>query len=154
MSEFRQASNLYLEDLAVGDRFRSGEFVLDEAALKAFATQYDPQPFHLDDGAARLTLFDGLAASGWQTAAITMRLLVTSGMPLAGGLVGAGCEIEWPRPTRAGDTLHVESCIQAIRPSRSRPDRGIVSLESLTLNQRGEVAQKLVSRLVVFRRPA
>jgi len=154
MNEMRREATLYLDDLAVGARFRSGEFVLDEAGLKAFAAQFDPQPFHLDDEAARQTLFGGLAASGWHTAAITMRLLVTSGMPLANGLIGAGGEIDWPRPTRAGDILHVESCIQAITPSRSRPDRGIVALESLTLNQRGEVVQRLLAKLVVFRRPA
>lgn len=154
MTQDRRDATLYLEDLAVGDRFRSGEFLLDEEGLKAFAGQFDPQPFHLDDEAARATLFGGLAASGWHTAAITMRLLVTSGMPLADGLIGAGVEVEWPRPTRAGDVLHVESCIQTITPSRSRPDRGIVLLESLTLNQRGEVVQKLLAKLVVFRRPA
>lgn len=148
------SSGLYLDDLRVGARFRSDEILLDESSLKAFAEQFDPQPFHLDDVAARGTLFGGLAASGWHTAAITMRLLVTSGMPLAGGMIGAGGEIQWPRPTRAGDVLCVESCIRAIRPSRSKPDRGIVDLESLTLNQRGEVVQRLLAKLVVFRRPA
>lgn len=154
MSDNGREAALYLDDLVVGTRFRSGEFVLEEASLKAFAAQFDPQPFHLDDEAARQTLFGGLAASGWHTAAITMRLLVTGGMPLADGLIGAGGEVDWPRPTRAGDVLRVESCIQAITPSRSRPDRGIVTLESLTLNQRDEVVQRLLAKLVVFRRPA
>lgn len=144
---------LHLEDLAVGDHFRSGEHAIDVAQIKAFAGQFDPQPFHLDEEAARLTLFDGLAASGWHTAAITMRLLVTSGLPLAGGLIGAGVEIHWPRPTRPGDILHVDSIVREIVPSRSRPDRGIVTVESVTRNQRDEVVQRLVSKMVVMRRP-
>lgn len=93
----------YLDDLAVGDQFRSGEHAMDEDQIKAFAAQFDPQPFHLDDAAARATLFGGLAASGWHTAAVTMRLQVTSGLPIAGGIIGAGGELSWPRPTRATD---------------------------------------------------
>ncbi|AVY95244.1 dehydratase [Microvirgula aerodenitrificans] len=143
---------LHLEDLAVGDHFRSGEHAIDVAQIKAFAGQFDPQPFHLDEEAARLTLFDGLAASGWHTAAITMRLLVTSGLPLSGGLIGAGVEIHWPQPTRPGDVLHVDSTVLGIVPSRSRPDRGIVTVESVTRNQRDEVVQRLVSKMVVMRR--
>lgn len=145
---------LYLEDLAVGDRFTSAEHALDAQQIKAFAGEFDPQPFHLDDEAAQRTLFGGLAASGWHTAALTMRLLVTSGLPLAGGIIGAGGELSWPRPTRPGDRLHVVSEVTEITPSRSRPDRGMVTMRSETRNQRGEVVQVLVSRLVVPRRPA
>lgn len=148
------AKALYLEDLAVGDRFTSAEHALDAQQIKAFAGEFDPQPFHLDDEAAKGTLFGGLAASGWHTAAITMRLLVTSGMPLAGGIVGAGGELNWPRPTRPGDRLHVLSEVTEIVPSRSRPDRGMVTVRSETRNQRGEAVQVLVSKLVVPRRPA
>ncbi len=140
---------MYLDDIAVGDTFRSKEQVIDEAAIKAFAAQFDPQPFHLDDHAARHTLFGGLAASGWHTAAITMRLMVTGGLPLAGGIIGAGGEISWPKPTRPGDVLHVESSVLAVTPSRSKPDRGIVTVQSDTLNQNGELVQRLVSRLMV-----
>ena len=100
---------LYLEDFAVGQRFISATHQLDAEQIKAFATRFDPQPFHTDDVAAQDSFFKGLAASGWHTAAITMSLLVKSGMPIAGGLIGAGGEIEWPRPTRPGDTLTVES---------------------------------------------
>jgi acyl dehydratase len=103
---------LYLDDLPVGQRFTSQRHVVDEAAIKAFASQFDPQPFHLDNDAAKDSLFSGLAASGWHTAAITMRLLVESGLPLAGGLVGAGGELSWPQPTRPGDILQVESEIE------------------------------------------
>ena len=143
---------LMLEDLAVGQRFVSGTQALDAGAIKAFASQFDPQPFHLDEVAARDTLFGGLAASGWHTAAVTMKLLVGGGAPLAGGLVGAGGEIAWPRPTRPGDVLQVVSEVVAVTPSRSRPDRGSVTLRCETRNQRGEVVQTLSARLVVPRR--
>jgi acyl dehydratase len=143
----------YLDDLAVGQSFTSPSHSLDEAQIKAFAGQFDPQPFHLDHEAAQATLFGGLAASGWHTAAITMKLLTAGGAPLAGGLIGAGAEITWPRPTRPGDVLTVVSTVQEITPSPSRPDRGIVRMRSETRNQAGQVVQLLVSRLVVPRRP-
>jgi acyl dehydratase len=144
---------LYLDDLAVGNRFTSAEHALDEQQIKAFATQFDPQPFHLSEDAAKDTFFRGLAASGWHTAAITMRLLVTSGMPLADGIIGAGAEISWPKPTRPGDVLHVESEVIDIAPSRSRPDRGMVTVRSETRNQHGDVLQLFTAKLVVSRRP-
>src|SRR5687768_9868644 len=100
---------LYLDDLHVGQRFVSGFHAIDDAQIKTFARQFDPQPFHLDEAMAKGTLFAGLAASGWHTAAITMRLLVDGGAPIAGGIIGAGGEVSWPKPTRPGDTLHVES---------------------------------------------
>jgi len=144
----------YLEDLYVGQRFASGTHALDESQIKAFANQFDPQPFHLDHGAATQTLFAGLAASGWHTAAVTMRLLVDGGAPIAGGVIGAGGEISWPTPTRPGDVLQVTSEIVAVTPSRSRPDRGIVTVRSDTRNQRGEIVQTLIAKLVVPRRAA
>lgn len=149
-----QARNgcLYLDDLTVGQRFTSSSHMIDEEQITAFARQFDPQAFHLDDEAARNTLFGGLAASGWHLAAITMRLLVDSGLPIAGGIVGAGGEISWPRPTRPGDVLTVSSEIEEIVPSRSRPDRGMVRVRSETRNQRGETVQSFVGRLVVPRR--
>ncbi len=145
---------LYFDDLQVGQRFASRSHALDEAQIKAFAAEFDPQPFHLDGEAAKSTLFAGLAASGWHTAAITMRLLVEGGAPIAGGVVGAGGEISWPRPTRPGDILQVESEVLEVTPSRSRPDRGMVTLRSETRNQRGEVVQILTAKLVVPRRPS
>jgi acyl dehydratase len=120
--------------------------------IKAFAAQFDPQPFHTDEMTAKDTFFKGLAASGWHTAAITMRLNVETGLPLAGGLIGAGGEITWPAPTRPGDTLHVESEVVEITPSRSKPDRGIAVILSRTINQRGEVIQILKYKVVVPRR--
>ncbi len=143
---------LYLDDLKVGQRFTSPTHAVDADEIKAFARQFDPQPFHLDEQSAKDTFFSGLAASGWHVAAITMRLLVGGGAPIAGGVIGAGAEIAWPRPTRPGDVLHVESEVLDITPSRSRPNRGIVSLRSETRNQRGEVAQVLTAKLVVPRR--
>ena len=145
---------LFLDDLRVGQRFASGTHALDAAEIVRFAAAFDPQPFHLDDTAARATLFGGLAASGWHTAAITMRLQVEGGLPLDGGIVGAGAEITWPKPTRPGDILRVESEVIAITPSRSRPDRGLVTIRSDTLNQRNEVVQILIAKLVVPRAPA
>ena len=143
---------LYLDDIRAGDRFTSGEHTLDEAQIKAFATQFDPQPFHLDHDAAQATMFGGLAASGWHTASITMKLMVTSGMRIAGGIVGAGGELQWPRPTRPGDVLHVEIEVLEVRPSASRPDRGMATVRSETKNQRGEVVQVLTSKMVIPRR--
>jgi acyl dehydratase len=143
---------LYLDDLHVGQRFKSATYTIDEAQIKAFAAQFDPQPFHTEETTAKDTLFKGLAASGWHTAAITMRLNVESGLPLAGGIIGAGGEINWPAPTRPGDTLHVESEVVEITPSRSKPDRGIAVIVSRTINQRDEVVQVLKAKLVVPRR--
>jgi acyl dehydratase len=148
-----QGDRLYLDDLQVGQRFVSRSHALDEAQIKAFAAQFDPQPFHLDDAAAKDSLFAGLAASGWHTAAITMRLLVEGGAPIAGGVIGGGGEISWPQPTRPGDVLRVESEILEVRPSRSRPDRGMVTMRSETRNQNGDVLQILTAKLVVPRRP-
>ncbi|HTA66334.1 MAG TPA: MaoC family dehydratase [Xanthomonadaceae bacterium] len=145
--------SFYLDDLRVGQRFETGTHTVSEEQIKAFAAAYDPQPFHLDDALARATMFGGLAASGWHTAAITMRLLVDQRL-FADGMIGAGCELAWPRPTRPGDTLHVVSEVLEIVPSTSRNDRGIALMRSETLNQRDEVVQRLTSRMVVFRRPA
>ncbi len=145
---------LTLEDLHVGQRFESATHALDDAQIKRFAGEFDPQRFHLDDEAARDTLFGGLAASGWHTAALTMKLLVGGGAPLAGGIIGAGGEIAWPRPTRPGDVLQVFSEVLAITPSRSKPDRGSVTLRCETRNARGEVVQVLTARLIVPRRRA
>jgi acyl dehydratase len=145
---------LYLEDLAVGQRFTSAAHALDEAQIKAFARSFDPQPFHLDEEAATDSMFGELVASGWHTAAITMRLLAEGGLPIANGVIGAGGEIAWPRPTRPGDTLTVTSEIEEITLSRSRPDRGIVKVRCETRNQRDEIAQVLKCRLVVLRRSA
>ena len=125
--------------------------MIDEAQIKAFARQFDPQPFHLDAEAAKETLFEGLAASGWHTAAISMRLVVKS-VPIRGGIVGAGGELTWPTLTRPGVTLHVESEILELRPSRSHLDRGMATLRSETVNQHGEVVQMLIAKLVVPRR--
>ncbi|MFM0339784.1 MaoC family dehydratase [Paraburkholderia fungorum] len=146
-----KAGLIYLDDLTVGLVFESTEHQLDAEQIREFAERFDPQPFHLSEETARETFFAGLAASGWHTAAITMKLLVQS-LPLAGGVIGAGSEITWPHPTRPGDVLHVVSTIMEIAPSRSRPDRGIVTVQSDTLNQHGDLCQRSVARLLAFRR--
>ena len=148
------AELLYLDDILVGQRFTTRTKLVEEAEIKAFAAAYDPQPFHLDDDAAQATLFGGLAASGWHTAAMTMRLLVDGGPPFAGGIIGGGGELSWPRPTRAGDILLVETEILEMTPSRSRPERGMVTVRNDTRNQNGEIVQSFTAKLVVRRRPA
>lgn len=143
---------LYLEDLKPGQQFKTGSHPMSEDEIKAFARDYDPQPFHTDPEAAKHGFFGGLAASGWHTAAITMRLQVESGPQLAGGMIGASVGLTWPQPTRPGDILHVESEILEVTPSRSKPDRGFATMKSQTLNQRGEVVQLQTSKLLVWRR--
>jgi acyl dehydratase len=144
----------YLDDFAVGQTFGSGRLRVDKERIKTFAAEFDPQPFHLDEEAARDTLFRGLAASGWHTAALTMRLLVESELKPAGGIVGAGFdEFRWPRPVRPGDELRVESEVLEVRPSKSRPEQGIIKVRTTTLNQNSEPVQISVGNLVVPRRP-
>jgi acyl dehydratase len=143
---------LFLEDLHVGQRFSSASHTIDATQIKDFAARFDPQPFHLDGEAAKATLFGGLAASGWHTAAITMKLLVEAGLPLRGGIIGTGGEVSWPKPTRPGDTLTVFSEIEEVTPSRSRPDRGMIRVRSETRNQHAEIVQVLIAKLVVPRR--
>jgi acyl dehydratase len=143
---------LYLEDLQVGQRFSSGTYLMEASRIKEFAAEFDPQPFHLDEAAARASVFQGLAASGWHTAAVAMRLLVTGGLPFANGIVGVGGEIAWPRPTRPGDTLRLESEIVEIVPSRSKPNQGIVTVRNTTLNQNGEPVYVFTAKTLVFKR--
>lgn len=144
----------YLDDFTVGQTFRSGRLQIDEEQIMRFASEFDPQPFHLDDKAARDTMFRGLAASGWHTAALTMRLLVEGELKPAGGIVGAGIdELRWPRPVRPGDELRVESEVLEVRPSKSRPEQGMIKVRSTTLNESGEAVQIFVGNLVVPRKP-
>jgi|SRR5882672_10040601 len=146
------AGQLYLEDLYVGQRFTSGTYVMEAARIKEFAGEFDPQPFHLDETAAQMSLFKGLAASGWHTAAVAMRLLVTGGLPFANGIIGLGGELSWPMPTRPGDILRVESEIVEITPSRSKPHRAIVTIRAVMHNQKQEPVYLLTAKLLVFSR--
>ena len=145
---------LYLDDLRVGQVFTAGPHVMEESRMKAFAAEFDPQPFHLDEAAAQASIFGGLAASGWHTAAVAMRLLVTGGLPFAGGLIGLGGEIAWLRPTRAGDVLRSESEILAIIPSRSKPNQGVVTVRTRLFNQNDEAVYQFTAKVLLFRRPA
>jgi acyl dehydratase len=142
----------HLEDFHAGQRFVTGTALMDEASIVAFAKQFDPQPFHTDPEAARHSFFGGLAASGWHTAAVSMRLIIDGTPPIAGGQIGASVELSWPRPTRPGDVLHVECEVLAVTPSRSKPDRGFITMKSLTKNQRGEVVQVQTSKILVRKR--
>ena len=143
----------YLEDFAVGQTYGSGRLRVDKERIKTFAAEFDPQPFHLDEEAARDTIFRGLAASGWHTAALTMRLLVESELKPVGGIVGAGFdEFRWPRPVRPGDELRVESEVLEVRPSKSRPEQGVIKVKTTTLNQNDEAVQISIGNLIVPRR--
>ena len=142
----------YLDDLSIGQRFTSGSYLMELGRIKEFAAEFDPQPFHLDEAAAEQSVFKGLVASGWHTAAVAMRLLVTTGLPLANGLIGFGGEISWPRPTRPGDRLHVESEIIEITPSRSKPNQGVATVRTMMLNQNGETVYQFTAKLLAFKR--
>lgn len=144
---------LYLEDYTTGMRYEAGPIAVDRDELIAFAKRYDPQPFHTDPVAAEGTLFGGLAASGWMTASLTMRMLVDSGKSPAGGFIARQVEtMEWPRPVRPGDILSAVSEVLEVIPSRSKPDRGMIKVRTDTLNQKGELVQRMAALLVVPRR--
>ena len=146
---------LYFEDLAVGQTFGTGNVTVEPEEVKAFAAEFDPQPFHLDEEAARGSPFGGLVASGWHTAALTMRLLVGGELRVVGGLIGLGVEeLSWPRPVRPGDVLRVESEVLGLRPSGSKPDRGIVRVRNTTLNGEGQPVMVQVVTMIVPRRPS
>lgn len=145
---------LWLDDLTVGATFTTDSCELTAEAIIAFAREFDPQPFHTDPEAARGTFFDGLVASGWHTRAITMRLLTTTGLPIATGIIGGGGEIAWPSAAKAGDLLHVEITIGEISRSRSRPERAWIAAQHRTVNQHGEVRQRTTARLLAWQRPA
>ena len=142
----------YLEDYEVGQVYGSGVARVELDRMTSFAAEFDPQPFHTDPEAAKNTIFKGLAASGWHTMGLTMRMLVDGAAPLAGGIIGFGGEISWPRPTRPGDELSVDSEVIDVTPSRSKPNQGVVTLRSATKNQNGEAVLILTSKNLVFRR--
>jgi acyl dehydratase len=145
----------YLDDFAVGQVFATGRLKIDADQIKAFAKQFDPQPFHLDEEAAKNSVFRGLAASGWHTAALTMRLMAEGGFKPAGGIIGVGFdELSWSRPVRPGDELHAKSEILDVRPSKSRPDRGLIRVRTTTYNQNDEAVQSFVGNLIVPRHPS
>jgi acyl dehydratase len=149
-------SERYFEDFAVGEVLKpSGRVRVDKDEIIAFAKTYDPQPFHLDEAAARQSIFGRLVASGWHTAAMTMSLIARSEYRAAGGTVGLGFEsLRWPIPVLPGDELRIESEVLETRPSKSRPDRGLIKMRTRTLNQNGEVVQEIVANAMVPRRPA
>jgi len=145
-------SQRYFEDLKAGDRFKSGTYKVTEEQIVSFAREFDPQPFHLDPAVARQTMFKGLIASGWHTAAITMRLFVQT-LNFAEGAIGLGVdELRWPNAVRPGDVLQVETEIVDLRESRSKPSQGIVHIRNVTTNQRGEVVQTMFASALVLRR--
>jgi acyl dehydratase len=152
--ETTQQAGLYLEDLHVGQKFISSTLEMTAERVRTFAAEFDPQPFHLNEAVAKQTVFGGLSASGWHTAAATMHLLVTGGLPLGNGIIGLGGELSWPRATRPGDTLHVESEVLEIVPSRSKPNQAVVKIRSTAMNQSDEPVYIFTAKVLVFKRPA
>jgi acyl dehydratase len=151
-AEWKMAGEkLYLEDLSVGQLFECGTHALNAESIKDFARTYDPQPFHLDEEAAKATFFGGLAASGWQVVCLAMRMIAEH-VPIAGGLIGGGAEVSWPQATRPGDVLHVTSRIMEVTPSRSKPERGMALLRTEARNQKGELLLIFTAKCVVPRR--
>lgn len=145
---------VYFEDLEQGQRFTGSPVTITADAIKAFAAQFDPQGFHLDEAAGEASFFQGFAASGWHTASLTMRAMVESGPKLAAGWIGAGGDIAWKKPVYAGDILTLRGEFIELKPSRSRPDRGIAVVRCETFNQNDELVQVLHANVVVWRRPA
>jgi acyl dehydratase len=146
-------TELYLEDLNVGDQFGSSAINVTENDIVEFAEKFDPQPFHLDLDAAERSVFRGLVASGWHTAAMSMRLFATGDLKLAGGSIGLTVDqLQWPRPVRPGDSLQLKTEIIEVRPSQSKPDRGIIRIKNVTTNQDGEVVQTFLASVLVRRR--
>ena len=144
----------YLEDFAPGQTFNTGRQRVDKEQIIAFARQFDPQPFHTDEDAARLSPFGGLAASGWHTAGMTMRLMLDGEFKPAGGILGVGFDdLSWPRPVRPGDELRATSEILDVRPSKSKPDRGMIRVRTTTFNQNDEPVMVFTGNLLVPRRP-
>src|SRR5437764_13776051 len=145
-------SERYFDDLTQGDRFKSATYIVTEEEIINFAREFDPQPFHLDSTVARQTMFKGLIASGWHTAAITMRLFVQT-LNFAEGAIGLGVdELRWPNAVRPGDALQVETEIVDLRVSRSKPSHGIVLLRNVTVIQSGEIVQTMSDSAVVLLR--
>jgi len=144
----------YYDDLKIGDRFKSEPLKVTEKEVIDFAQKFDPQMFHLDRRAAERTLFKGLVASGWHTAALTMGLFVRM-LNFAHGAIGLGVdELRWPNAVRPGDVITVETEILDLRPSRSKPDYGIIRLRNVTTNQQGEIVQTMLANAMVPRRSA
>ena len=144
----------YLEDFAAGQTFNTGRHRVDKEQIIAFARQFDPQPFHTDEEAARQSPFGGLAASGWHTAGMTMRLMLDGEFRPAGGILGVGFDdLSWPRPVRPGDELRAKSEVLEVRPSKSRPDRGTIKVRTTTFNQNNEPVMIFTGNLLVPRRP-
>jgi acyl dehydratase len=143
----------YFEDYAVGQVYHTGRHRIDKEQIIAFAQQYDPQYYHLDEEAAKNSPFKGLAASGWHTAAITMRLMVDGEFKPAGGILGVGFDqLNWLKAVRPGDELRVKSEVLELRPSKSRNDRGMIRVQNTTLNQNDEAVQNFIANLIVPRR--
>jgi acyl dehydratase len=154
MSERTPIREMFYEDLGVGQVYRTDSIEVTREEMLTFAGRYDPQPFHLEDDAGSRSVFGGMAASGWLTASLTMRLMILSNFRFANGVVGLGVEsLRWPRPVFAGDRITAAIEVTAMRRSESKPQHGVVKFVTTTTNQRGEVVQVKTSNVLVPRRP-
>lgn len=138
------------DEFEVGQTFKSNTLTITSEEIKDFASKYDPQPFHLDEEKAKDSFFKELVASGWHTASVTMRLWIDS-IPFEKGAVGLGVNLEWKKPVRPGDVLHVESTIKEIKPSKSRPERVYMVIESKAIDQNNEICEIMTANLMTFR---
>lgn len=146
---------LYLEDFHVGDYFETASVVMTKEDIISFATHFDPQHFHLDQETAKDSLFNGLAASGWHTNGVSMRLIVQSGLNIINGIIGLGVdEVRWPKPVRPNDSIYVRGDILEVIPSNSKPEWGVVKIRWQTFNQHHEVVASMLPSLWVKRRDA
>ena len=153
MSTPQKGPRLAFEDLKQGERRTFGPRLLTREEIIAFAREWDPQPFHVDEAAAARSPFGGLIASGWQTAAVTMRLVVDGMLADSTSMGSPGLdELKWLKPVRPGDALSVEVTLAEVTPSRSKPDRGSVKVTYLCKNQRGEAVMSMVARILFLRR--
>lgn len=145
--------DIYFEDLAAGQEYDLGSRTLDRAAIVDFATEFDPQPFHVDEEAAEQSIYGGLIASGWQTCCVYMRLLCDSFLLQVHSMGSPGVdELRWLGPVRPGDTLSAKLRIDEVRVSKSKPDRGIIMTAGEVRNQEGDLVLTLKSPLMVRRR--
>lgn len=145
----------YLEDFAPGQTYRSATLTVDPDRIKAFAAEFDPQPFHLDEAAGARSLFGGLAASGWHTAAMTMRMILEASPPMKGGMVGRTIEkMNWPRPVRPGDELSLTIEILELFPASKLPTHGMMRTKNTVTNQHGKTAMDMDVVIFVPRKSA
>ncbi len=145
------AQTIYIpvETLEIGQTFTSDSLLITKDKIIAFAKEFDPQPFHLDEDEAKQTFFNELVASGWHTSSVTMKLILQS-MPFKHGMVGSGGQVSWKRPVKPNDSLHVTTKIINIKPAKNNANQIYLTLECQTLNQFNRVCQIMEANVIAF----